>query len=94
MSRSSGARTSGDRHQQRLGAGTVPFDDTRDLDNARRGFLSTAPEPLIRSADGELHHRHALIRAVRARGTRHLKIGRAVNDHASTTRPNPMQLTT
>ncbi|WP_268952306.1 hypothetical protein [Saccharopolyspora karakumensis] len=35
MSRNSGARTSGDRRQERLGAGTVPFDDIRDLDNAR-----------------------------------------------------------
>ncbi|MDI2032465.1 alkyl sulfatase dimerization domain-containing protein [Saccharopolyspora sp. TS4A08] len=28
------------------------FDDTRDLDDARRGFLGTASEPLIRDADG------------------------------------------
>ncbi|MGW4049892.1 alkyl/aryl-sulfatase [Streptomyces sp. NPDC004779] len=29
-----------------------PFEDTRDLEDARRGFLGTAPEPLIRGADG------------------------------------------
>ncbi|MER6987599.1 alkyl sulfatase dimerization domain-containing protein [Saccharopolyspora hirsuta] len=29
-----------------------PFDDTRDLDDARRGFLGTAEEPLIRDAGG------------------------------------------
>ncbi|AXK35665.1 MBL fold metallo-hydrolase [Streptomyces armeniacus] len=29
-----------------------PFDDTRDLDDARRGFLGTAQEPVIRGADG------------------------------------------
>lgn len=29
-----------------------PFDDTRDLEDARRGFLGTAPDPLVRGADG------------------------------------------
>ncbi|MCI2423774.1 MBL fold metallo-hydrolase [Saccharopolyspora sp. K220] len=29
-----------------------PFDDTSDLDDARRGYLGTAPETLIRDADG------------------------------------------
>ncbi|MGP4016488.1 alkyl/aryl-sulfatase [Saccharopolyspora sp. 5N708] len=29
-----------------------PFDDTTDLDDARRGFLGTAQEPLIRDANG------------------------------------------
>ncbi|MFF3956105.1 alkyl/aryl-sulfatase [Streptomyces sp. NPDC001890] len=29
-----------------------PFDDTRDLDDARRGFMGTATETVIRDADG------------------------------------------
>ncbi|MEV1040068.1 MULTISPECIES: alkyl/aryl-sulfatase [unclassified Streptomyces] len=29
-----------------------PFDDTRDLDDARRGFIGTADEPVIRDAAG------------------------------------------
>ncbi|MEU9337870.1 alkyl sulfatase dimerization domain-containing protein [Streptomyces sp. NPDC048290] len=29
-----------------------PFDDVRDLDDVRRGFLGTADEPLVRDADG------------------------------------------
>lgn len=29
-----------------------PFDDTRDLDDARRGFLGTAEDPLIRDSSG------------------------------------------
>lgn len=28
------------------------FDDTTDFDDARRGFLGTAQEPLIRDANG------------------------------------------
>lgn len=31
---------------------TFPFDDTRDLDDARRGFLGTAEDPLIRGSSG------------------------------------------
>ncbi|MEV4647144.1 alkyl sulfatase dimerization domain-containing protein [Saccharopolyspora sp. NPDC049357] len=31
---------------------TFPFDDTRDLDDARRGFLGTAEDPLIRDSSG------------------------------------------
>ncbi|MFB8090173.1 alkyl/aryl-sulfatase [Streptomyces sp. NPDC055992] len=29
-----------------------PFDDTQDLEDARRGFMGTAPDPLIRDAAG------------------------------------------
>ncbi|GAA2362861.1 alkyl sulfatase dimerization domain-containing protein [Saccharopolyspora halophila] len=29
-----------------------PFDDTRDLDDARRGFMGTARDPVIRAGDG------------------------------------------
>ncbi|GAA4674832.1 hypothetical protein [Streptomyces youssoufiensis] len=31
-----------------------PFDDTRDLHDARRGFLGTAGENLVRAADGRV----------------------------------------
>lgn len=35
-------------------AGQVPFDDVRDFDFARRGFLATRADPLIRGADGHV----------------------------------------
>lgn len=33
---------------------TFPFDDTQDVEDARRGFMGTAPEGTIRSADGQV----------------------------------------
>ena len=33
---------------------TLPFDDTQDFADARRGFLGTWPEAEIRSADGRV----------------------------------------
>ncbi|RRO18628.1 MBL fold metallo-hydrolase [Saccharopolyspora rhizosphaerae] len=34
--------------------GRSPFDDTRDLDDVHRGYLGTAPDPVIRDADGSV----------------------------------------